>query len=171
MAVDTRLDIALVSTLTKTATNPSATDSAAYSMAQRIALATGTAAGQADRLYVATRTIGASSNEDLDLAGVLLDEFGAAITFARVKALFIQAAAANANNVVVGAAAATQWATLFNATGTTTLRPGAGALWFAGSADATGYVVGAGTSDFLRVANGGAGTSVTYDIVIIGASA
>lgn len=171
MALDTLIDLSLRTTLTKVATNGNVTDTAQFSQAQRVALATGTAAGQADRLYAATRTINASSNEDLDLAGVLLDEFGAAITFARVKALFVQAAAANANNVVVGAAAATQWATLLNSTGTVTLRPGALFVAAAGAADATGYAVGAGASDFLRVANGGAGTSVTYDIVIIGASA
>jgi hypothetical protein len=133
-------------------------------------LVSGTAAGMADRMYAATRTIVASSNEDLDLAGVLLDSFGSAITFARVKMLYIKAALTNVNNVVVGAAAATQWATLFNAAGTTTLRPGAGAVWFADPADATAYAVGAGASDFLRVANSGAGTSVVYDIAVIGTS-
>jgi hypothetical protein len=171
MALDSRIDISVYSLLSKAATNPDVADSALYNESLRVALTTGTGAGQADRLYAATRTIGASSNEDLDLAGVLLDEFGAAITFARVKTLFVQAAAANVNNVVVGAAAATQWATLLNTTGTVTLRPGAGFLAYAGTADATAYVVGAGASDFLRVANSGAGTSVTYDIVIIGASA
>ncbi len=159
MALTALMDLSVQATLTKTATNADLTDTALYSRASRVALATGTAAGQADRMYAATRTITASSNEDLDLAGVLLDEFGVAITLLRVKALYVAAAAANANNVVVGAAAATQWATLLNTTGTITLRPG------------TGYAVVGGASDFLRVANSGAGTSVTYDIVVIGASA
>jgi hypothetical protein len=41
-----------------------------------IALASGTAAGQADRVFSDTRTLAASANEDLDLAGALTDAFG-----------------------------------------------------------------------------------------------
>lgn len=171
MALDTRIDLSVYAALTKVPTLTDLADSAVYNRPQRIALSTGTLAGQADRMYAAARTIGPSLNEDLDLAGVLLDEFGAVVSLLRVKALYVQAAAGNANNVIVGAAAATQWATLLNATGTVTLRPGAGFLAYAGAADATGYAVVGGASDFLRVANSGAGTSVTYDIVIIGASA
>jgi len=40
----------------------------------------------------------------------------------------------------------------------------------AGAADATTYAVTAGTGDLLKVANSAGGTSVTYDIVIIGSS-
>jgi hypothetical protein len=136
-----------------------------------VALSNGTGAGNADRIFHDQRTLAASANEDLDLAGVLLDSFGAAITFARIKGLYIAAAAANVNNVVVGAAASNAWATLLGATHTLTLRPGAGILLAAGQADATGYAVTAGTGDLLRVANSGAGSSVTYDIIVIGASA
>ena len=137
-----------------------------------IALATGTAAGQADVLWSDTRTIAASSNDDLDLAGALANAIGGTSVFARVKGLYIAAAASNTNNVVVGAAAATQWLALIGtATGTVILRPGAWLLVGAGVADATGYVVGAGTADLLRIANSGAGSTVTYDIAIVGASA
>lgn len=138
---------------------------------QAVNLASGTGAGQADKVFHDRRTLAASAAEDLDLAGVLLDAFGAAITFVRVKGLFITAAAANANNVVVGADATNPWATLLNATGTITLRPGASFGAMAGAADGTAYAVTAGTGDLLQVANSGAGTSVTYDIVIVGASA
>lgn len=136
-----------------------------------VSLASGTGAGKADRVFSDRRTLAASATEDLDLAGVLLDAFGAAITFARIKGLIISAAAANANNVVVGAASSNPWATLLGATHTLTLRPGATVGLFAGAADATGYAVTAGTGDLLKVANSGAGTSVTYDVVLIGASA
>ena len=136
-----------------------------------MSLTNGTGAGNADKIFTDRRTLAASGTEDLDLAGVLLDAFGAAITWARVKGIFISAAAANTNNVVVGAAAATQWATLLNATGTLTLRPGSSICAIAGPADATGWAVTAGTGDLLKVANSAGSTSVTYDIVIIGASA
>jgi hypothetical protein len=136
-----------------------------------VQLSTGTAAGQADKVFHDRRTLAASAAEDLDLAGVLSDAFGAALTFVRVKGLFIAAAAANVNNVVVGADATNPWAALLNATGTITLRPGASFAAFAGAADGTGYAVTAGTGDILQVANSGAGTGVDYDIIIVGASA
>lgn len=134
-------------------------------------LASGTGAGLADLRFTDTRTLSASATEDLDLAGVLTDAFGATLTFARVKGLFISAAATNSNNVIVGAASSNAWASLLNATGTITLRPGASLALIAGAADATTYAVTAGTGDLLKVANSAGGSSVSYDIVIIGASA
>lgn len=148
-----------------------AVPSSSPSLGSLVQLTTGPGAGQADRLYAATVTVGASSNTDLDLVGVLLDAFGAAITFVRVKGLYVLAAAANVNNVVLGAAAANPWATLLSATGTVTLRPGAELMVRAGAADATAYAVTAGTGDLFRVANSGAGSSVSCDIGIIGSSA
>ncbi|MFE1350148.1 hypothetical protein [Streptomyces sp. NPDC058757] len=131
----------------------------------------GTGAGRADRMFSDRRQLAASATEDLDLAGVLLDAFGAAITWARIKGLYIRAADTNVNNVVVGAATSNAWSTLLGATGTITLRPGAAIGVATGAADATAYAVTAGTGDILKVANSGAGTAVSYDIVIIGASA
>jgi hypothetical protein len=147
------------------------TASAPQALSRSMSLLTGTAAGQADRVFSDRRTLAASGTEDLDLAGTLLDAYGAAITFARIKGLIIAAAAGNANNVVVGAAASAPWTTLLGATHTITLRPGAFVAVGTGTADATGYAVTATTADLLKVANSGAGTSVTYDIHIIGASA
>lgn len=134
-------------------------------------LTDGTAAGKADKVFHDRRTLAASATEDLDLAGVLLDAFGTAITFVRVKGLFISAAAANSNNVVVGNATSNGWATLLSATGTLTLRPGASVGAMAGPTDATAYAVAGTTGDLLKIANSGAGSSVTYDIVIVGSSA
>lgn len=134
-------------------------------------LASGTAAGQADKVFHDQRTLSASATEDLDLAGVLLDVFGAAITFAKIKGLIVKAAAGNTNNVVLGAAAANPWTALLGATGTLTVRPGATVAVFAGAADATGYAVVAGTGDLLKVANSAGGSPVTYDIVLLGTSA
>ena len=135
-----------------------------------VALDSGTGAGKADLRFTDTRTLAASATEDLDLAGVLTDLFGTALTFVKIKGLFISAASGNTNNVVVGAAASNAWATLLNATGTITLRPGASFGVMAAAADATTYAVTAGTGDLLKVANSAAGTSVSYDIVIVGSS-
>ncbi|MEU2111826.1 hypothetical protein [Streptomyces sp. NPDC019507] len=148
-----------------------ATGAVPLTVRHAVSLASGTGVGKADRIFHDRRTLAASATEDLDLAGVLLDSFGAAITFARIKGLIIKAAAANTNNVVVGAAAANPWTALLGATGTLIVRPGTAVAVAAGEADPTGYAVTAGTADMLKVANSGAGTSVTYDVVLIGASA
>jgi hypothetical protein len=139
---------------------------------QRINLTSGTGAGQADKIFSDTRTVNASSNDDLDLAAGLTDAFGASITFARVKALIVTAAAANTNNVLVGGDATNTFLTWVVAEADAViLRPGATLALFAGEADATGYAVTAATGDLLRITNSAGGTSVTYSIVIIGASA
>ncbi|MFD9444951.1 hypothetical protein [Streptomyces sp. NPDC060001] len=169
MALTSSLSIAANASLS--AALDLATATAPLQVRKAVSLSSGTGAGQADKVFSDRRTLAASATEDLDLAGVLLDVFGAAITFARIKGIVISAAAGNTNNVIVGAASATQWATLLNAAGTVTLRPGASFCAIAGAADATGWAVTATTGDLLKVANSGAGTSVTYDIVLIGASA
>ncbi len=161
--------------ISASATLSGATDlqsiSAPLTFNRAVQLASGTGAGKADRMFTDTRTLAASATEDLDLAGALLDALGASASMVRVKGLIISAAPGNTNNVVVGAAASNQWATLLNSTGTLTLRPGAVAAFMAGSADAVGWAVTAGTGDLLKSANSAGGTPVSYDIVVIGNSA
>lgn len=136
-------------------------------------LANGTATGQADRIFSDTRTLAASAAEDLDLAGTALtDAFGVAFTFVKVKGILIVAAAANTNNVIVGGAATNGFITwVGGATHTVTVRPGGMLLLAVSDADTGGYNVTAATGDLLHVANGGAGTSVSYDVIIWGTSA
>ena len=130
----------------------------------------GTGADQANRIFHDQRTLAASATEDLDLAGVLLDSFGAAITFARIRGLVVAAALANTNNVIVGGAATNTFVNwVGGATHTITVRPGGVLALFA--RDATSYAVTASTGDLLRIGNSGAGSTVTYDIVLLGASA
>jgi hypothetical protein len=132
-------------------------------------LASGTGLNQADRIFHDQRTLAASASEDLDLAGGLTDAFGATLTFARVKGLIIVAAAANTNNVVIGNATANAFVGPFGAaTHTLAVRPGGVLALFA--PDATAYAVTAGTGDLLKVLNSAGGTSVTYDLIIVGAS-
>ncbi|SDM77326.1 hypothetical protein [Streptomyces wuyuanensis] len=168
MALTSSLSVAASAELTSAA--DLATGAVPLTVRHAVSLASGTGVGKADKVFHDRRTLAASATEDLDLAGVLLDSFGAAITFARVKGLVVTAAAGNVNNVVIGAAAANPWTALLGATGTLIVRPGGFVCVGAGAAD-VGYAVTAGSGDVLRVANSGAGSSVTYDIVIIGASA
>jgi len=169
MGLNSKLSVSVTANLTKSLDLADGT--VGLAKVYQAVLSSGTAAGMSDLVFHDTRTINASSNEDLDLAGSLVDAFGATLTFVKIKGLIVSAAAANTNNVVVGAAASNQWVALLNSTGTVQVRPGATFAAFAGQADATGYAVVAGTGDLLRVANGAAGTAVTYDIIVIGTSA
>lgn len=147
------------------------TASLPVSVRQAVAFASGTAAGKADLVFGDHRTIAASGTENLDLAGSLVDVFGATITFVKVKGIYILASAANTNNVVIGAAGSNPWIGLLNAAGTVTLRPGSAFMAMSGQADATAMGVTAATGDLLKVANSGGTTGVDYDVVIIGTSA
>lgn len=128
----------------------------------------GTGANQASQQWHSlSRTLGASASENLDLAGVLTNAFGQVVTFTKIKALGIKAAAGNTNDVVVGGAASNGFITwVGGATHTVKVKPGGFMLLIA--PDVNGYAVTAGTGDILQVANGGAGTSVSYDIYLLG---
>lgn len=140
-----------------------------FSLSSNYSLTSGTAAGQADRVFTDTRTLGASATEDLDLAGVLTDAFGAVITFAKIKAIAIKAAAANTNNVNVSRPAGATGVPIFLAISDGFLIPPGYTFFWGGSG--TGVTVTAGTGDLITITNSAGGTSVTYDVVIIGTSA
>lgn len=132
-------------------------------------LLSGTTAGKADQFFSDQRTLSASSSENLDLAGGLTDAFGAALTFVKVKAILVKAADANVNDVVIGGAASNAFVgPLGGTTPTVAVKPGGWAAFFA---PGDGWTVTASTGDILKMANGGSGSSVTYDIVVIGTSA
>lgn len=145
------------------------TPSLPFSLTSNFTLASGTAAGQADRVFTDTRTLAASATENLDLAGVLLDPFGAAITFATVKAIIIKAAAANnAANAVQVTRPATNGVPFLMAAGDgIALAPGYMFAWFGSG---TGVTVTAATGDIITVTNSAGTNSVNYDVVIIGTS-
>lgn len=167
MALSTKIVAALTATLTDALDLSTATDPLAYT--QRTTMTTGTGANQSDMLWHDTRTLAASGTEDLDLAGVLVNALGDTQTFARVKAIMVTAAAGNTNNVNVTRPAA-NGVPLFLAAGDgIAVRPGG--MFMAVAPDATGYAVTAATGDLVTVTNSAAGTSVTYDVIIIGASA
>jgi hypothetical protein len=135
-------------------------------------LSDGTAAGAADRVFSDTRTLAASATENLDFAGSLTDALGTSLTFAKIKAIIVHAAAGNTNNVIVGGDVTNTFFGIFaDETDALVIRPGATLALFCGEADAAGYSVTAATGDLLKVTNSGAGTGVTYDIIVIGTSA
>jgi hypothetical protein len=130
--------------------------------------ADGAGEDQANLLFADTRTIAASGNEDIDLAGSLTGLLGTAVVFARIKAVIIVAAEGNTNNVQV-TRPASNGVPLFIAAGDgISLAPGDWSLWASGTA--AGKAVTGGTGDLLNIANSSGGSSVTYDIIVLGAA-
>ncbi|MBA2458995.1 MAG: hypothetical protein H0V43_08605 [Gemmatimonadales bacterium] len=171
MPLTTSLNVRLSATLTKTIDLITAGLTAPLAVNDTLSLATGTASGLADIVFWDTRTLAASATENIDLAGVLVDAFGATLTFVKVKMLYVRAAAANnaANNVVVGGAAANGFFGPFNAA-TDKVSLAAGDIFLA-TKTATGWTVTAATGDILLIANSAGTNAVTYDIVVVGTSA
>src|SRR5437868_13008161 len=69
---------------------------------KRYSVANGTGADQSNMIWADTRTVNASSSEDLDLYGGLTNAFGDTINFTAVKGIFIFAASGNTNNIIIG---------------------------------------------------------------------
>ena len=125
----------------------------------------GSGPAQARQVFSDHRTLAASASEELNLnSGALVDAFGVAIALTQIKALVIQADAANTNSVVVGAAGSDPIVSILNSTGTVTLPPGACAAFLIPS----GATITPSTAMNLQVANGGSGTGVGYKIMVIG---
>lgn len=138
---------------------------AVYNFTQSVTLSDGTGSSQADKIFADTRTT--AGNDDIDLAGVLIDDLGVALTFVKVKGLFVANASTSGGNAVIGNAAANGFIGPFGAAAHTIAVP---AGQFMGiTFGTTGWTVTAATADILRVA-ASAGT-ITYDILIIGTSA
>ena len=131
------------------------------------ALATGTAAEKADLFYAQRRTLAATS-EDLDLAGILLDDYRAALTFVKIRGLLIHnLSTTTTENLAVGGAAATQFVNwVGNASDIVNVGPN-GILFLWSPQD--GYAVTAGTGDLLKIDAGS--DTIIYDIIVIGTSA
>jgi hypothetical protein len=141
-------------------------DSTYISIADRspIGLPNGTGAGQVDRQWSDTRTVG-TSGETLDL-NALTDSLGRTINFAKVKAVFIQASALNSSTIVIGNAGSNQFQMGFGgATNIWTLA--AGDFLFVAAPNA-GWPSTNSTSDNLKITGGAAGQ--IYDIVLVGTS-
>lgn len=139
-------------------------------------LADGVDAHEADLLFVDERTVNASTNDDIDLAGVLASAFGSTVTFAEIVGILIinkpknPEEAANLSNLTVGNEGTNPYAGFVSSGGTVgPLPPGAMMLLFNPGAAGLGTVT-AGTGDKLRIANGSGGAA-KYQIAILGRSA
>lgn len=133
-------------------------------------LTTGTSVNQADLLYVDERTVASASNDDIDLAGVLVSAFGQTITAVEVVAVLLINApldplgTQNTTNLTLGGGS--------NPVPGIAAGPvGAHGVVLLADPDAGGLAtVTPATGDILRVANS-SGAAATYQIAIIGRSA
>lgn len=130
-------------------------------------LASGAGLNQANVIWSDKRTVNASTTDTLDIAtgGGLVDALGTAVAMARMKGLVVRNK--GAQNITVGRPAANgvPW---LAAAGDSNIVV-AGGLMALFWPTAAGIVVTAATGDLIEIVNG-AGASVDYDIVIIGAS-
>jgi hypothetical protein len=161
-----RGDIALSIDLTDASTGDLNAAKSRVDISKTLSLLAGTdATNKANILFSDTRTVALSANENIDLSGALTDAFGASIVAAEIVAIYIEAAAANVNNVQVTRPASNGFIGPFLAASDgVSIKPGEYALFVSQS----GWAVTAATGDLLNIANSGAGTGVDYNIVIVG---
>jgi hypothetical protein len=141
-------------------------------MSYAAAFGSGVAAKQIDIVYIAERTVNASTSDDIDLAGVLADALGATIAAVELAGILVinapvdPTAAANVSNLTIGGAASPVPGF---AAAIVPIEPGG--MFAALSPGAAGMAtITAGTGDKLRVANGAGGTA-KYQIALLGRSA
>ena len=129
----------------------------------------GEALNQAEVYFTDSRTISPSGIEELSLVGSgLSDAFGNDLAFTSIKLMLITASADNTNNVIIGNAMDALATWLNDDADRVIVVPGCTLAIIAPTA--AGYTVNPGSSD-LRVANSAGGTSVTYEITLIGTKA
>ena len=125
----------------------------------------GTGANQASAVWTSTRTLSASATEDLDFAGSLTDAFGTTVAADRIKAIYVEAASGNTNDVNVARSSSNGVPMFLAASDGIPVSPGGALLLVAPNANAIN--VTAGTGDKLTFTNSAGTTSVTYTIAVI----
>jgi hypothetical protein len=136
-----------------------------------IAWTQGTGSGQADRIYYAERQLAASANETLDLAGVLEDVYGNAITFAKVYAIVVKNVNTAAAKLEIGPNSSNGfgvdgfWGAAAHRN-VVNISDGVLVLY-----SPAGVAVTAGTADLLFIENKSGANALTYRIAILGTSA
>lgn len=136
------------------------------SYSKSYSITNGTSSNQCNNVWTDTRTIAASGTDDIDLAGGIANAFGTTLTFTAIKGIVIEADSANTNNVLVGGDAAALAGWTSNVNDVVVVRPGG--IFVLYDPGAAGYTVTGTTADVLQIANSSSGTSVTYNIIILG---
>jgi len=125
------------------------------------AFTNGTSANQANQIWSDTRTA-AASTDSLDLTGGLTDAFGSAITFAKVKGIYmVNKSTTSGETLILGGIF--MGVMLGGLTQTINVEAGATLLL---TAPVDGFAVTNGITDQITVNPGG--NTITYDVAIIG---
>lgn len=164
MAFTARFNIDLDGTLTSVLDLNTARDPLRFQELRTIT--NGTGADQAQTMFHDQRVLTASSSENLDLSGGLTDNFGVTITMTVLRILIVRAASGNTNDVEVSRGASNGVPFMNAASDAVLVKPGG--MFAYQAPDATGVPVTAATGDILTITNSAGGSSVTYDIVIVG---
>lgn len=145
------------------------TDGNVLSWAIPQALSDGSGNLQANKVYAATRTISASANDDIDVAGSLTNAFGSVITFTKIKGiLVIHPTTSAASGITLGGGGVNSFVN-WVADATDKVKVPNGYSFALLGSDATGFAVTAGTGDILRVTNLDGVNTATYTILLYGA--
>jgi hypothetical protein len=167
-ALDVTMKVVIAATLVADGDLSDAEDALNFTQTQM--LTNGTTSNKSDLIWSSRRTLAATTSEDLDLNGSLVQSVGGG-TFDAVE---ITAIAIKNRNIVagdkleVGGAVANQWVGWLK-DATDIIIVGPSAVEF-GCNPIDGWAVVAATGDLLKINNPGANT-ITYDIVVIGRSA
>lgn len=159
------LKVNLSASLASTQDIGSASQSIPLALSQ--AFANGGAANQALYIFQDTRSVAASTDDDIDLAGSLSDAFGNTLTFATIKAIIVSAASTNGGMLELGGDSSTGVAGLFGATADY-INIAPGGFFVISNPSAAGYAVTATSADILRISNADSGAAASYNIIIIG---
>lgn len=136
-------------------------------IAQTLVLSNGTGSGNASQQWHDTRSLAGSATENLDFAaGGLTNAFGVALTFTKIKLIYVKASPSNnaANLVQVQRASSNGVPLFLAASGGLQLNPGGVYLFF----DPVGVTVTPATGDLLTITNSAGTNTVSYDVVVIG---
>jgi hypothetical protein len=157
--------ISLTESATTSFTGVKASVTPTFSLNQ--SFTSGTGSGAIDVKWCIHDTVAASASDTVDLAGSRTNEFGATVTFAKVKVIAVKAATTNTNDVWVGGAAANRFNSFLKDSSVAVVRPGYMLmLWGPG----TGYTVTAATADKLLLKNSSGTTPVVFDFCAGGTS-
>jgi hypothetical protein len=171
-ATDVGGSITVSGTVNTTRAGTLATASSLVNIAEILTLAYGSSTGQENEVFSSRRTLAGGANETLDLAGVLTNDYGQTITFAKIKAIMIanrsdRKSSPTDASMTIGNATAPFIGPFDDGTATVTLE--AGDVFFC-TCRGAGWTVTGTTADGLKIVNNDGTDGLEYDIVIIGTS-
>jgi len=132
---------------------------------RQVTVMNGTSTGQSSNYFEDTRTIASSTSEVLNLANLSSNAFGSAISFSRIKCLWMLASSTNSAPLQIGGSTATTFPIFGSSVNTLHLRPGGQLVMQAD--DGTAYGSTNGNLQVLSTA----GDVATYRIFVDGATA